>query len=506
MSDLLLVFQKNKSILLQTIWDHLQLSLISLLLAVLIAVPLGLYLGRRHKIAEIVIGFTAVLQTIPSLALLGFLIPLIGIGKIPAAIALTIYALLPILRNTYTGIREINPALIEAAQSMGMNRLQLLRKIQLPLAMSMIMAGIRTAMVLIIGTATLASLIGAGGLGDLILTGIQRADNAYILLGAIPAALLAILFDAALRFTEKRSRTTSVRPLALTLLLFFAVSVAPLLAPATQPSIVIGGKLGAEPRILIEMYKQLIEQNTNLTVQLKPNMGGTDFLFSALKRGDIDIYPEFSGTVITALLKEKPVSTRADRVYEQARTGLANTYHLTYLKPMKYNNTYALAVTKKVADMYHLRTISDVKNAASSLKAGFTYEFKDRQDGYQGLKKVYQFELPSIKTMDAGLRAKAIQSGDVNIIDAYSTDGYMIAYHLVTLEDNKHLFPPYQGAPLLNQKTIQKYPQLEPILNQLQGKITDDQMREMNYRVDFKNEDPAAVARDFLQKNGLLKK
>lgn len=171
---------------------------IALFFAVIIAIPLGIFLTRNKKLAEGMIGITAVLQTIPSLALLGLLIPLFGIGKVPAIIALVVYALLPILRNTYTGIKEVDPSLIEAAKAMRMNGRKRLLKVELPLAMPVLMAGIRTAMVLIIGTATIAALIGAGGLGDIILLGIDRNNTSLIVLGAIPAALLAILFDVLL--------------------------------------------------------------------------------------------------------------------------------------------------------------------------------------------------------------------------------------------------------------------------------------------------------------------
>lgn len=177
--------------------------MIALVIAVVIAVPLSIYLARHRRLAESIINMSAVLQTIPSLALLGLMIPLFGIGKVPAIIALVAYALLPIMRNTYTGIIGIDPSLIEAAKALGMNKKQQLFKVELPLAMPIIMAGIRTAMVLIIGTATLAALIGAGGLGDLILLGIDRNNTALILLGAIPAALLALLFDALLRIIGK---------------------------------------------------------------------------------------------------------------------------------------------------------------------------------------------------------------------------------------------------------------------------------------------------------------
>ena len=193
------VFQERKAQLLAALLEHIQISFIALFFAVLIAIPLGIYLTNKKKIAESIIGVSAVLQTIPSLALLGLLIPLFGIGKVPAIIALVVYALLPILRNTYTGINEVDPSLKEAALAMGMNRSKRLVKVELPLAMPVMMAGIRTAMVLIVGTATLAALIGAGGLGDIILLGIDRNNTALILIGAIPAAILALIFDVALK-------------------------------------------------------------------------------------------------------------------------------------------------------------------------------------------------------------------------------------------------------------------------------------------------------------------
>ncbi|QGG48998.1 ABC transporter permease [Heliorestis convoluta] len=185
-------------------FEHLWLSFASLFIALLISVPLGIVLTRSQKLAGPVIGVASVFQTIPSLALLGFMIPLFGIGSQPAIIALTIYGILPILRNTYTGIMRVEPALKEAGRGMGMTDMQILRMVELPMALSVIMAGIRTSTVLIIGVATLATLIGAGGLGDFIFRGIAMAYNELILLGAIPAALLAIILDATFAWVEKR--------------------------------------------------------------------------------------------------------------------------------------------------------------------------------------------------------------------------------------------------------------------------------------------------------------
>ena len=204
MNNFFVTLLERKEDIIKSITEHIEISFLALVIALLIAVPLGIYLSYHKKIAEIVIGVTAVLQTVPSLALLGLLIPFVGIGTVPAVIALVIYALLPILRNTYTGISEVDPVYLLASRALGMNKVQQLLKIQIPLAMPVIMAGIRTATVLIIGTATLASLIGAGGLGSLILLGLDRNNNNLILLGAVPAALLAVFFDQVLRKIGKK--------------------------------------------------------------------------------------------------------------------------------------------------------------------------------------------------------------------------------------------------------------------------------------------------------------
>lgn len=189
--------------ILEAMQEHLYLSFISILFGILISVPLGIFISRLKKIAEFVIGVTAVFQTIPSLALFGFLLPVLGIGSKPAIIALMVYALLPILRNTYTGIVGVDDALIQAGKGMGMTSAQILWKIELPLALPVIMAGIRTATVLTIGVATLATFIGAGGLGDIIYRGLSTLNNELVLAGAVPAALLAIFFDSILKVIER---------------------------------------------------------------------------------------------------------------------------------------------------------------------------------------------------------------------------------------------------------------------------------------------------------------
>ncbi|MCM3712009.1 osmoprotectant update ABC transporter permease/substrate-binding subunit OpuFB [Sporosarcina luteola] len=504
MGDFVNVFQDRKGELALALLEHIQISLIALFFAILIAIPVGVYLTTRQRIAETVIGTSAVLQTIPSLALLGLLIPLFGIGKIPAIIALVAYALLPILRNTYTGIKGIDPSLIEAATAMGMNRRKRLTKVELPLAMPVIMAGIRTSMVLIVGTATLAALIGAGGLGDLILLGIDRNSPSLIVLGAIPAALLALSFDLLLRKFEGLSfRRASIALMAF-LIATILIIVLPLLPTGNEKQLVIGAKLGAEPEILINMYKLLIEEETDLSVELKPGLGKTSFVFNALQSGSIDIYPEFTGTALSEFLKETAVSNDRNEVYAQARDGLAKKFDLVLLPPMEYNNTYSLAVSKTFAEQYGVLKISDLAAIQNAVKAGFTLEFNDREDGYRGIRSLYGIDFPSVRTMEPKLRYQAIESGDINLMDAYSTDSELQQYELTVLQDDKELFPPYQGAPLLRKETLETYPELEEVLNRLAGKVTDNEMRDMNYRVNAEGEKPEDVARAFLQDAGLL--
>lgn len=502
MNEFLKVFQDRQDELISALLEHIQISFIALFFAVIISIPLGIYISRHKKAAEGIIGITSVIQTIPSLALLGILIPLFGIGKVPAIIALVAYALLPILRNTYTGIKEIDPSLIEAAQAMGMNSRKRLIKVEIPLAMPVIMAGIRTAMVLIISTATLAALIGAGGLGDLILLGIDRNNPNLILVGAIPAAILAILFDYLLKKFEGLSYKKAMISVGTIGLLAALIILIPLMDQKDE-KIVIAGKLGSEPEILMNMYKILIEEETDLQVELKPGLGKTSFVFNALQSESIDIYPEFTGTAISEFLKETAVSTDRKEVYNQAKEGMYEQFQMVMLEPMQYNNTYTLAVPNEFAEQHGLSKISDLKGIEDKINAGFTLEFSDREDGYLGIQSLYGIQFPNLVTMEPKLRYVAVESGEVNLVDAYSTDSELQLYNLKVLEDDQHLFPPYQGAPLLREETTEKYPEIVDALNRLAGKITDDEMREMNYQVNVEGKSPYEVAENYLRKEGL---
>jgi len=487
------------------LFEHLQISLLSLLLAVFIAVPLGIILVKLPKLKEWMLQLTGVFQTIPSLALLGLFIPMLGIGKIPAITALVIYALFPVLQSTITGLDSVDKNLQEAAEAFGMNRLERLRKFELPLAMPVIVSGVRTAAVLIVGTATLGALIGAGGMGSFILLGIDRNNTALILIGAISSAFLAILMNIVIKYLENKSLKKimiSLIALITATVLSFIPSIAPMM---NTKHLVVAGKLGPEPEILINMYKELIEANSDIKVKLEPNFGKTSFLYEALKNKQIDIYPEFSGTITSSLLKNQvQVSNDPLEVYEAAREGILNQDKLVYLKPMEYQNTYALAVKKDYANKYDLKTISDLSKVEDSAVAGFTLEFNDRDDGNKGLKSLYKLEL-NVKTLEPNLRYQAINGGNVQIVDAYSTDSELIEYDLVVLEDDKQLFPPYQGAALMRKDTLEKYPKLEEILNKLSGQISAEEMSRMNYQVKVDKRSASEVAHEYLVNKGLVK-
>ena len=506
MSKLLATFQERFGDWGTALGQHLQLSLLTLLLAIFLAVPLAVYLSTRKRASNWVLQVAGIFQTIPSMALLGLFIPIMGIGTLPALTALVIYAIFPILQNTITGLQGIDPSLEEAGVAFGMTKWERLKKFEIPLAMPVIMSGIRTAAVMIIGTATLAALIGAGGLGSFILLGIDRNNASLILIGALSSAFLAIAFNLLLKWMEKAKLRTIFAAFAVMVLGLGASYTPSLLSKPEKENLVIAGKLGPEPEILANMYKILIEENTDMTVTVKPNFGKTTFLYEALKKGDIAIYPEFTGTVTESLLKPAPqVGHDPGAVYRAARDGIKQQDDLALLKPMAYQNTYAVAVPKKIAQEYDLKTISDLKKVEGQLKAGFTLEFNDREDGNKGLQKVYGLNL-QVATMEPALRYQAIQSGDIQITDAYSTDAELARYDLVVLEVDKQLFPPYQGAPLMKESLLKKHPELEGILNKLAGKITADQMSQMNYQVGVEGKSANQVARDFLIQEGIIKK
>ena len=264
MSNFISTFQESFGDWLTALGQHLQLSLLTLIIAIFLSIPLAIYLSTRERASNWVLQIAGVFQTIPSMALLGLFIPIMGIGTLPALTALVIYAIFPILQNTITGLRGIDPSLEEAGIAFGKTKWERLKKFEIPLAMPVVMLGVRTSAVMIIGTATLAALIGAGGLGSFILLGIDRRNYSLILIGAISSAVLAILFNIVLKWMEKAKLRTIFVAFAI-MVLGLGASYAPSMIPQKEKeNLVIAGKLGPEPEIFMNMYKLLIEENSCL--------------------------------------------------------------------------------------------------------------------------------------------------------------------------------------------------------------------------------------------------
>ncbi|MCY6369997.1 glycine betaine ABC transporter substrate-binding protein [Clostridium ganghwense] len=509
--------------------QHLGLTIAAVIVAILVGVPLGILITRKKKLATPILGIANVIQAIPSLALLGFLIPVIGIGSTPAIVMVFLYSLLPIVKNTYTGLKNINPDMIEAAKGMGLTGRQTLQMVQLPLALPVIMAGIRIAAVTAVGLMTIAAFIGAGGLGYLVFTGVQRVDNYMILSGAIPACILALIMDYIIgkieeavvpegikangnkvRKTRKRRKRRSDKQrkaalvTATVLVITIAVGTVGYKINGKENTLVIGSKNYSEQLILGNMFATLVEKNTDIKVERKLNLGGSSVIWEAMKSGDVDMYVEYTGTGLVSIMQRDPIND-SEKTYNIVKDYFHKEYGIEWLDPLGFNNTYVLAVRQDTAENYNLKTTSDLAKISDKLILGCTMEFSDRDDGYKGLKKLYNTNFKSLKPVDGGLRYTAVNNKESDVIDAFSTDGLLKAFNLKTLEDDKHFFPPYYAVPIVRQDALEKYPELKELLNKLEGQINDDVMRELNYKVDKLGEEPRDVAENFLKEKGLIK-
>ncbi|MEG0284324.1 MAG: glycine betaine ABC transporter substrate-binding protein [Erysipelotrichales bacterium] len=494
--------------------EHVMLTIITVGIALLIGVPLGISVYYYKKSSKIVLGVANIIQAIPSLALLGFMIPLLGIGKLPSIVVITLYSLLPIIKNTYIGISGIRPETIEAAVGMGLTKRQVLTKIQLPIALPIIMGGIRIAAVTAVGTVTIAAFIGGGGLGYLIFSGIRTVNNAQILAGAIPACILALIVDWLFGKIEdylgKRHGTKKDNKSKKRFFIIVGVVIASVLgitgynALNNKTDITIASKDFTEQIVLTHIFSDLIEDQTDLKVDRKPSLGGSSLVYDAAKAGSIDGYVDYLGTIYVSILKQAPTSD-VSKVYNYSKKQLADKDNLFLGKDIGFNNTYTLSVTPETAKKYNLITMSDLKKHEKDLNIAATIEFFNRPDGLKGLNRHYGLSFNKQIAVDGSQRYTALQSGEADVIDAFLTDGLIKKFNLVTLEDDKKFFPPYQAVPVVRQETLDKYPELKGVLKSMENLISEEDMQKMNYLVDEKYEDPAKVAHDFLVKKGMIK-
>lgn len=504
--------QQNWRELLALTREHVLLVLISTGLAVIIGVPLGILLTRSRSLRAPVLGFANIMQTVPSLALFGLLIPIPfigGIGARTAIIALALYALLPVIRNTVTGILGLDAKLLEAATAMGMTDSQRLRMVELPLAMPVMLTGIRVAVVISVGVATVAAAVGAGGLGTYIFRGLRQNDNNLLLAGAIASAVLALVCDFALGQVEKTyeiGARTSLRrkivsfALAGLLIVFAFSAFIPGLRSTTlsggESKIVVGSKDFTESVILAEILAQLLERK-GIAVERQFELGG-NIPHDSLLSGQIDVYPEYTGTAYTAILKHSPL-TDPTAVYDQTKTEYAAKFALEISPPLGFANDFAILVRGQVAREKNLKTISDSVPLAKNWQAGFGQDFMSRADGYPGFAKAYGFSFAKQpREMDLSLTYRALQSGELDIIAGNSTDGLITALDLFQLEDDRRYFPPYQAVFIARSDKLEM---LADSFQTLNNAISTEEMRRLNYEVDGNKRSPREVAAEWIRSN-----
>ena len=535
--DYLRIYPEKWDELSEEFLRHLSMTGLAVVLALLFAVPLGIMITHRKRLASVVIGIANIMQSIPCMALLGLGIPFFGIGEKLAVFMVFVYAFLPILKNTYTGISSISPQSLEVARGIGLTRSQQLFRIELPMAFPYMMSGIRIAAVSAVGTMTIAAFAGANGLGWFIVLGMNSRNYPMILMGAVAASFMALLLDYLLGLVERTVTSEGLLPpsqiknlkksvrkrrkiLAFVLcvvmllgsLLGYGKSIAPssaggadtTLAGGTNgKTITVGSSNFTESIILGNLYADLIEANTDYQVDRKFGLSGASVCFDALKAGDIDMFVEYTGTALMNLLGQ-PMDTDKDRVYKTVHDMMLSEHGIATSKPLGFNNTYVMSVKPETAETYGLKTLSDLIKNSPKLRLGCTVEFIQREDCLPLLEEKYQAKFKEVSGLDASLRYDAIETGEVDVIDAFSTDGLLSKLNLTPLTDDLSFFPPYYAVNFADNELLSSDEKLSSLLSELDGRIDEQKMAAMNAAVDIDGKDPADVAHEFLVSEGLI--
>ena len=508
--DMWSVFLDRKDFFLDLLLEHLEISLASILIAIVLGGLVGVLISEFQKSAKPTLGVINFLYTIPSISMLGFLIPFSGVGNATAIIALTVYALLPMVRNTHTGITNVDPAILEAAKGMGSTRAQMLFKIKLPLAMPVIMSGIRNMVTMTIALAGIASFIGAGGLGVAIYRGITTNNAAMTMVGSLLIALLALAMDFLLGFIEKRMSKHSVKNTktnrviaAVAVVLCACIAGGVFINTQQKDTIHIATKPMTEQYILGEMLDILIEQDTDLNVELTQGVGGgTSNIQPAMESGEFDLYPEYTGTGWNMVLKHDGLYT--EDLFGELENEYSERFNMKWVGMYGFNNTFGIVVRREIAEQYDLKTCSDLKSVAGELIFGAEYDFFEREDGYDAFCEAYGLQFGKTIDLDIGLKYQAINQKKIDVMVIFTTDGQLSESDVVVLEDDKQFYPSYICGNVVRTQVLEKYPELEAVLEKLSGLIKDSDMAAMNYSVETENSEPRAVAEDFLRSHGLL--
>lgn len=490
---------------------HVLLSLAAIGAGIAISVPLGIHAASRPRLAGSVLNIAGIIQTIPGLALLALMVPLLGgmIGYRPAFLALMLYSILPILRNTIVGLQGVDPAVREAARGLGMTDTQRLWRVEFPLALPVIVAGLRTAVVWVVGAATLATPVGASSLGNYIFAGLQTRNWLSVLFGCVFAAGLAIVFDQMIRLLEiaareRRGRLAGGVGIALALMLalslipvfsIFSASAGPVpdaagsrATLAGQP-VRIGAKAFTEQYILAALMQDTLE-NAGAVVERRDNLGST-IAFDALRSGEIDVYIDYTGTIWATLMQRQDAAER-HVMLAQMTSWLDQEYGILNLGGLGFENAYGFAMARARADQLGVRSLADLAPLADRLSVGGDPEVFVRSE-WMGARDAYGLGAMRTRAMDSTFMYGAVRDGQVDLISAYTTDGRIAAFDLVVLDDPRHVLPPYDAVILLSPRAA-ALPGLAEALAPLIGAIDGDAMREANRRVDLDHATPAEAA------------
>ncbi len=484
--------QEQLALLPHYLGNHLRLSVIAIVIGTAISLPLSITATRVRRLEWPLVAVANVLQTIPALALLAFMVPLLGrIGFVPALIALVLYSMLPIVRNTITGIHQVDASLIEAGRGLGMTDLQILFQVQLPLAAPTILAGIRISVVWVVGIATLSTPVGAPSLGNYIFSGLQTQNFTAILVGVVAAALLALSLDGLIRLVEWAYRERRAGTAIIAIVCLLGVFFLPELLPKPRGlAIRIGSKTFTEQYILAELIHEHLSE-AGLPSRVISSLGST-VAFDALRAGQIDVYVDYSGTLWANRMKRADTPSR-DEVLREMTLWLQRSDRIRCLGSLGFENAYALAMTKRRAEELNVDNLSELAGVSSSLSVGGDYEFFSRPE-WKALERDYGFSFRSRTSFDPSLMYQAVGSGQVDVISAFTTDGRIEAFDLTLLVDDRHSLPPYDAVLLVSPQRSADSRLLEA-LRPLVGSITNREMRTANRMVDLEGRTVKAAAR-----------
>ncbi|NPU65860.1 ABC transporter permease subunit [Bradyrhizobium sp. 83012] len=489
--------------------SHLRVSVAALALGLIVSFPLALVARNRPALRSLLLGLASVVQTVPGLALLALFYPLLlalaaltsrwfglsfsAFGFLPAVLALALYSMLPVLRNTITGLNGVDAGLIEAAKGVGMTEHQALRMVELPLALPVIMAGIRTAAVWVIGTATLSTPIGQTSLGNYIFAGLQTQNWVLVVFGCVAAAVLALVVDQLLALIEHGLRRRSRARVALgtaTIALMVVASLLPSLAGGSA-RYVIGAKTFTEQYVLSALISDRL-QAAGLSAATRAGLGSS-VIYGALRNGDIDLYVEYSGTLWANQFHHNEQLPRA-ALLEALKQDLAKD-KVTLLGELGFENAYALVMPRKKAEALGIRSIEDLARHTAQMSIAGDYEFFSRPE-WAALRDAYGLTFRAQRQMQPDFMYAAVASGEVDVIAGYTSDGLIAKYDLVVLGDPKQAIPPYDAILLLSPRRADDRA-LQDALRPLLGRIDIATMQQANLRASGSDAEssPRAVAR-----------